>query len=45
MILMEEITRFENKNSDKALEYYDKYSRSKAADLFLSPLKPKPKRK
>ena len=45
MILMEEITRFENKNSDKALEYYDKDSRSIAADLFLSPLKPKPKRK
>ena len=45
MILMEEITRFENKNPDKALEYYDKDSRSKAADLFLSPLKPKPKRK
>ena len=45
MILMEEITRFENKDPKKALEYYDKDSRSKAADLFLSPLKPKPKRK
>ena len=45
MILMEEITRYENKNPKKALEYYDEDSRSKAADLFLSPIKPKPKRK
>ena len=44
MILMEEITRYENKNPKKALEYYDEDSRSKAADLFLSPLKPKPKK-
>ena len=45
MILMEEITRYENKNPKKALEYYDEDSRSKAADLFLSPIKPKPERK
>ena len=45
MILMEEITRYENKNPKKALEYYDEDSRDKAADLFLSPIKPKPKRK
>ena len=45
MILMEEITRYENKNPKKALEYYDEDSREKAADLFLSPIKPKPKRK
>jgi len=44
MILMEEITRYENKNPKKALEYYDEDSRSKAADLFLSPIKPKPKK-
>ena len=43
MILMEEITRYENKNPKKALEYYDEDARSKAADLFLSPIKPKPK--
>jgi hypothetical protein len=45
MILMEEITRYENKDSEKALKYYNKDARSKAADLFLSPIKPKPKRK
>jgi len=45
MILMEEITRYENKDPKKALEYYDEDSRDKAADLFLSPIEPKPKRK
>ena len=43
--LMISVTKFENEDNKKALKYYDSVSIGEAANLFLSPLKPKPKRK
>ena len=39
--LIYSVTKFEGSDTD----YYDSVSIGKAADLFLSPIKPKPKRK
>ena len=36
MALLESVVKFENKNNEKALNYYDIDSRDKAADLFIS---------
>ena len=43
--LIHSVTKFENKENKKVLKYYDSNSIERAAELFLSPIKPKPKRK
>ena len=36
MALLQSVVKFENKDNEKALNYYDIGSRNEAADLFIS---------